>query len=267
MASIKFNSTGPEVDLKNVTFEWLLQKSSTTIMISKVGLDSLDLKNHIEDAGTYRLCLTTKTLCYSSQQKCIDFTIEPQEVLSKNFELCRTSLVWNGSFDEDGNLFTDSYGNPWLWDGGEISVQQVLDSSGIFESNYIDYKGCMYKQRLIIDLLTPGDPCNDGDIQTQNDILDENCQCFGTTSTHDFFAEYDIQILPNPTRDILNITGKSLSNMNISIKNTIGLPVLKNLKTCSESLCELDVSTIPPGIYWLEINDGKNVRYYKIIRL
>ncbi len=70
------------------------------------------------------------------------------------------------------------------------------------------------------------------------------------------FSTSRFRIYPNPTKEILMISGLSNSRASIEINNVIGEKIL-SLQTNSINELPLNVSKLPEGIYFLRINDER----------
>ena len=51
----------------------------------------------------------------------------------------------------------------------------------------------------------PGDPCDDGDDTTINDVLTEACDCAGEVDRVDEFTQWGIALFPTPVNDVMHI--------------------------------------------------------------
>lgn len=261
------NLQQPIIDKNFVSYQWLISNESTTIMISEVGLDTLDLSDFASELGRYSICVKSSTQCFVSEEKCLELKIEPQQVLEKSINICSTHFPWSNLTDENGNIVKDDNGNPWAWSGGEISLDLINDTLTVFESIYEDNEGCEYKQLIKIKVLIPETPCDDGNNDTVNDILDENCICSGTSNTVNLYTAFNLQFVPNPTRGNLNIKGTELNKLTFTLYNVLGIKIKNFGDNCSENLCTLDMSDLINGVYWIEFSDGKTTDLQKIVKL
>ncbi len=73
-----------------------------------------------------------------------------------------------------------------------------------------------------------------------------------------------VQIYPNPVSgDILNVTSKSGKSMTCRVFNVLGKTVLFKVITTEK---QLDISSLPTGVYVLRIKVGKDITVKKLIR-
>lgn len=73
------------------------------------------------------------------------------------------------------------------------------------------------------------------------------------------------KVFPNPFSELLTIENTKNKSLNIKLLNALGTSQL-NLIGKTDSKIELNVKNIPTGIYFLQINDGENSIYKKIIK-
>lgn len=99
-----------------------------------------------------------------------------------------------------------------------------------------------------------GDSCDDGNDMTENDMIDENCECMGTEIVDrvDEFTQWDIALFPTPVSDVMHIrfNGQASGLTALTLTNAAG----QNLHT--QQLLgntSLDVSRFPQGIYFVTL--------------
>ncbi|WP_027394867.1 T9SS type A sorting domain-containing protein [Aquimarina latercula] len=74
----------------------------------------------------------------------------------------------------------------------------------------------------------------------------------------------EVQVFPNPVSgNILNITSKSGKSMTCRVYSVLGRTVLFKVITTKE---QLDISSLPPGVYVLKIKIGEEDFSKKLIR-
>jgi hypothetical protein len=77
-----------------------------------------------------------------------------------------------------------------------------------------------------------------------------------------------VNISPNPTPDVLNVTllDPSLQNLHLTLSNTSGQILVPSL-LIEPWKNEVDLSRFPPGVYYLNVTDQKRTfQTYKIIK-
>jgi len=99
------------------------------------------------------------------------------------------------------------------------------------------------------------------------DSLNFNCNDTLTTSnTNDFYTNDEISIYPNPAKNVITLqTGNSieLKNTKLVIHNTVGQKVYQNIIDEHQQFKEIDLKSIPSGIYFLTIKDRRGVIRWK----
>ena len=86
----------------------------------------------------------------------------------------------------------------------------------------------------------------------------EEPTCFSTTDASDLYEGREVQIYPNPARDVIQIEN---AEGELLIYNSSGLLVAHEKEIDSQ----IDVGFLPSGIYYLEIT-GKHIWYSKFIK-
>ncbi len=108
-----------------------------------------------------------------------------------------------------------------------------------------------------------GDACDDGDDTTENDAIDENCDCVGEPVTGVAGAEDRVwHVYPNPAADVLNVELPARGTWVVTLTSVSGAFVLATATSQGGSLA-VDVSQIPAGSYVLaaENADGRVVKH------
>ena len=99
----------------------------------------------------------------------------------------------------------------------------------------------------------PGDPCDDGDEATINDVLNESCECEGEVVDGVEESDFTFEVYPSPVRDVLNVRfeGQTWSgDVGVTIMSANGQALL------SERLAgrtQIDVSGLASGVYFLSL--------------
>ena len=81
----------------------------------------------------------------------------------------------------------------------------------------------------------------------------------GTVDTHEIAFDNDIQIFPNPTKNIFHIRGENIYE--IEILNMSGSLILKN-----NSTTRIDMSNFKNGIYLVRIKEGNRTIVKKLVK-
>jgi plastocyanin len=139
-------------------------------------------------------------------------------------------------------------------------------SMGMVGSITIHIPGCMDSLACNYDVaatednescLLIGDACDDGDETTQDDVIQEDCECAGSPAT--IVGELDdtsVLIFPNPVATTLTITLNSKSTLRVF--NSIGKLVEE---TGPVSSWVLNVSNWSKGVYTVKTHEGKTHKF------
>ena len=101
----------------------------------------------------------------------------------------------------------------------------------------------------------PGDPCDDGDDTTANDVLTEACDCAGEVDRVDEFTQWGIALFPTPVNDVMHIrfNGEASGLTALTLTNAAGQTLHTQQLLGNASL---DVSRFPQGIYFVTLRGG-----------
>ena len=138
------------------------------------------------------------------------------------------------------------------------------DGDGVCDENEIG--GCMNEEACNYNAdstddddscVLVGDSCDDEDESTVDDVIQENCECAGTTqSIVDEIEELSVMIFPNPATSMLTITLNSKSTLQVF--DSIGKLVIE---TGVASSWVLNVSEWEKGIYTVKTQTGKTRKF------
>ena len=145
-------------------------------------------------------------------------------------------------YDCDGNCLSDMDGD------GVCDELEVLGCNSPYACNYDETATDDDGSCLVV-----GDACDDGDANTENDAINEACECEGQIpdliGSQDFIG---LEVYPNPVLDVLNVTLPQGAVHGLSLKSISGQTVLSNQVSVEGSLA-LDVSALPAGAYLLKV--------------
>lgn len=131
----------------------------------------------------------------------------------------------------------------------------LTDADGDGVCDELEVEGCTNSTACNYDLDStedngtcefPGDPCDDGDESTSNDVINDACECEGTPA--DFVQESDdhVHLFPNPAHDFLRIGISEGEWTELTIYDLTGQMVKKQLVNSSSIL---DVRSMTEGVY------------------
>ena len=100
--------------------------------------------------------------------------------------------------------------------------------------------------------------CDDGNPMTQNDSINENCECVGelVNSTNNNVLD-QINFFPNPTDGIIYVEG--LMDEEITIINTLGQTLQKTRMEGNK----INITDLPTGFYLIKVGLLGVKRVYK----
>jgi hypothetical protein len=114
---------------------------------------------------------------------------------------------------------------------------------------------CNYDAAAAIDdgsCLFPGDPCDDGNANTTNDVYSTNCQCEGIVNVQELEAA--IQLFPNPATNEVFVTINGTAPTEVNIFDATGRFVMSAQRTS-----RIEIQSLEAGVYTLRlVNDGVN---------
>ncbi|MFM1999701.1 MAG: hypothetical protein RL204_1648 [Bacteroidota bacterium] len=104
-----------------------------------------------------------------------------------------------------------------------------------------------------------GDPCDDSNPDTVDDVYNENCECQGGVGITEISNISEIKLFPNPTQDILNIQFSSVQGKytEVTILDVTGRIVQqeKLLIGTGVNTSRINVSNLSNGLYSLVIEN------------
>ena len=168
------------------------------------------------------------------------------------------SCLFPGDECDDNDAFTDndSYNDECECEG------EALQGGCTYEA------ACNYDPEAEFDnntCLFVGDPCDDGDPNTLDDEIQEDCECAGTPhSAVDEFEALSVLIYPNPASNNLTVDLGDLNGVNTTIKLYDSSSKLVFEKESTSTLM-IDVSGFAKGMYSLELATDEQVLRSQVI--
>jgi hypothetical protein len=74
-----------------------------------------------------------------------------------------------------------------------------------------------------------------------------------------------LKVFPNPVSDILTIENSKNKSLNLNLLNAMGSSFAQ-LQNVTDSQIKMNLKTVPAGIYFLQIVDGKQFEYQKVLK-
>lgn len=113
-------------------------------------------------------------------------------------------------------------------------------------------------------MLNIGDACDDGDENTINDTVNEECICEGVVGIEELGdLNNSLVLYPNPAEDLLQLkfTVENSDMITFNVTDAAGKVIIsKNVnQIVGENLHTIDVSELNQGLYFLNITDGEAI--------
>ena len=102
--------------------------------------------------------------------------------------------------------------------------------------------------------LVVGDACDDGDDMTENDMIDDNCECTGEEIVDGVEAILmaGVALFPNPASEVLNVVLPSGASYDLTLVSVSGQRTLATQQMATGQVA-WDVSHLPAGAYLLQV--------------
>ena len=105
-----------------------------------------------------------------------------------------------------------------------------------------------------------GDACDDGDENTINDTIDENCECVGEIEDGVEELSLTFGMFPNPTTGLVTLTLPGFrSGVSIQITDAAGRSVYSEQNATLQGNTVLDLSGLSNGTYNVMLSDQRGV--------
>ena len=120
--------------------------------------------------------------------------------------------------------------------------------------------------------LFPGNPCDDGDPSTIDDVYNASCVCEGTSvGVDEEITSNGVMIYPNPGNGTAQIalTAQMPTNADLKIYNSLGAVVVsKSLNNLRQggNVVNINTENLAPGVYTFQINVNEEVHQVRWIK-
>ena len=158
-------------------------------------------------------------------------------------------------YDCEGNCLNDADGDG-VCDELEIPGCTNVDACNYDEGATDDDGSCE----------VPGDACDDGDANTENDTLNEDCECVGTPITGVEEARFDFGMFPNPTAGefTLHVNGFH-ADVNLRVLDAAGREVWGRQSMVLQGNTVIDLSGLASGTYNVMLSDERGVSVQRLV--
>jgi hypothetical protein len=154
-------------------------------------------------------------------------------------------------------------------DGDANTVDDIINEVCVCEGTAIvagcmDASACNYNSAAVVDdnsCAFPGDACDDGNVNTVNDVYNSNCLCAGTVGIEENILEKSV-IYPNPTLSDWNIQfPQNIAVEKVQLMDYAGRLVWEKTYNQMTNQLIIDGNQLAKGIYTLRII-GLNGMYF-----
>jgi Leucine-rich repeat (LRR) protein len=155
---------------------------------------------------------------------------------------------------------------------GDTLINNEVTSLPIYINNSQDTLSCDSIIYLSLQIFSEGEPCDDKDASTINDVYDAACVCKGEKSNKVVNTAKDAwSIYPNPVTETLIISNSSaqFAIPDIEIYNIQGIfikPIIKENIGLQPKL-ELETTALPPGVYHLKIKTNQDMTIKRFVKI
>jgi hypothetical protein len=183
---------------------------------------------------------------------------------------CTDATACNYNPEAQFDDFTCEFPGDPCNDGNEETLNDVLDSNCDCIGTFVFVLGCINPDACNYDSSADtddgscyfvGDPCDDGNANTSNDVYNAACDCEGVVSVEEISTFYSVY--PNPTNGLLTIAQQEgAAMMLIEVVDITG----KRVATFNPnaSMTTIDLSAFAQGLYTLNIHSNNEVKSMRV---
>lgn len=170
----------------------------------------------------------------------------------------------NATTDDGSCLFIGSACD----DGDMMTINDVVTVDCICQGQIVNILGCTdanacnYLSEATIDdgsCFFVGDPCDDGDANTNGDVYNANCECEGAVSVEEL--QSTISLYPNPASTEVIVTINGLAPTEVQIFDATGRFVMNAQRTT-----RIDIQALAAGVYTFRVTHDGGVWEQKVIK-
>ena len=157
-------------------------------------------------------------------------------------------------YDCDGNCLSDADGD---------GVCDELEIAGCTDADACNYNELATDEDESCILV--GDACDDGDENTINDVIDENCECTGEVDVVLEASPLAFDLFPNPAgQSVFLRFGELSSQVTLQILDATGRLVWERQHVVIQGAMELDVAMLGSGTYQMMVSDTRGVEVRRL---
>ena len=130
----------------------------------------------------------------------------------------------NSDTDNSTGVYSQTGAGDFVWFTSQTSTPAVRLITGSFEAGCIDEAACNYDPSAGVSdasCLFEGQPCNDGLVNTINDVVTDECDCEGTEVVNVVEAQFGLALLesmPNPATTNAMIQFELIQSKEVSLE-------------------------------------------------
>ena len=166
--------------------------------------------------------------------------------------------------DYDVNNFSEFHG-PGTTDNGDGTHTAIIDPSADFDYKWNnlttpeqeDLSSCVAGEFINTDGSTYSNRIFNANTAVVSDVFG---QCPSTASVEDF-ATNSVKMYPNPAKGVVNFTAASNAVLDIAVYDMLGKEVLRANAVQSQ----LNISSLNPGMYFVNMTQGSTVSTKKLV--
>jgi len=135
-----------------------------------------------------------------------------------------------------------------------------------------DVASCNYNPYALVEdnsCLTEGEPCDDGNTETVNDLIDSNCDCTGVVGLSTLNESQIVNVYPTIFNDKLQLSFNENENSNAILKvySSTGVNVIsETIQVFSNSNFTYNTSHYSTGIYIVTIQLNDKIYTQKVLK-
>ncbi|MBK6497565.1 MAG: T9SS type A sorting domain-containing protein [Saprospiraceae bacterium] len=155
---------------------------------------------------------------------------------------------------------------------GDTLINTEVTSLPIYINNTQDTLSCDSIIYLSLQIFNEGEPCDDKDASTINDVYDAACVCKGEKSNNVDNTSKDAWVVyPNPVTETLIISNTStqftIPDIEIYYIQGISIkPIIKE-NIGQQPKLELETTALPPGVYHLKIKTNQDMTIKRFVKI
>lgn len=210
----------------------------------------IDISQINTDPPTYNFISQYSNACGCGYNQNIKLNVKPNTTLSLFQDICQKDLPFSIG---DTLINTEVASFPIY-----INTQDALSCDSIIY--------------LSLQIFSEGEPCDDTDTLTINDVYDAACVCKGEKSNNVEITSKDAWVVyPNPVTEslIISNTSTQFAIPDIEIYNIQGIsikPIIKENIGQQQKL-ELETTALPPGVYHLKIKTNQDMTIKRFVKI